>query len=153
MQYGTKMSSSYPDAQTPTKGLRQILKSTFTRALITSTLASAVDFLTLVFLVEVLHVYYVIATAIGALFGAAANFASNRHWGFQTHTNDPTDHPVSAQAIKYTLVAVTSLVLNTWGVYLVTEHLGVKYALSKILVGLAVGWIWNYPLHRWLVFR
>jgi putative flippase GtrA len=90
----------------------------------------------------------VIAVACGAVAGAVSNFYLNRHWSFKaTHVD------AHQQALKYALVSTGSLCLNTGGVYMVTEHLHVHYAISVVIVSLLVGFLFNFPLQRGFVFR
>jgi putative flippase GtrA len=120
----------------------------FSRSQVTSFIATIFDYGVLFGLTELAHVYYVIAVACGALSGAISNFFLNRHWSFQaTHAD------VHRQGMKYALVSAGSLCLNTGGVYLVTEHLHVHYAISVIIVSLLVGFLFNFPLQRGFVFR
>ena len=117
------------------------------RSQIASLTATVVDFSWLVFLVEVAHVWYVVATAIAGFLGAFVNFMLGRHWSF---TAD--DGAFRDQAIRYAVVSAASLVLNSLGVYLLTEYLKIHYAMSKIITAVLVGVLFNFPLHRWFVF-
>lgn len=119
----------------------------FSRSQVASIAATCVDFGLLVLLVESWGVWYVLATGVGALAGAMTNFLMNRYWSFEAGSSDWT-----GQALRYGLVSGGSLILNVAGVYLVTEAWGSPYAASKLLTALAVGWFFNYPLHRGFVF-
>lgn len=121
----------------------------FSRTTLTAAAATVADYSTLVLLVEVFRVYYVRATACGALAGALLNFTLNRTWAFD-HDNHA---PLLTQALQYALVSGGSLFLNTGGVFLLTEFLNFRYLVSKIIVSLCVAFLWNYPLHKALVFR
>lgn len=118
------------------------------RSQIASLTATVVDFCTLIFLVEIGHVWYVAATATGALLGAIINFILGRHWTFEA------DHEaVHGQAVRYTAVSAASLALNSLGVYLLTDYIGLHYAISKTITAFLVGILFNFPLHRRFVFR
>lgn len=120
----------------------------FGRAQVASFAATAVDFGTLFFATEVLHVWYVASTGLGALLGALTNFVLNRFWSFEaTHVQ------WGPQAMRYALVSGGSLGLNMFGVYAFTEFFGVKYGISKILTSVLVGVLFNFPLHRRYVFK
>jgi len=54
---------------------------------------------------------------------------------------------------RYTAVSAGSLVLNSAGVYLLTEDFGIYYAVSKLITAILVGLLFNFPLHRRFVFR
>jgi putative flippase GtrA len=118
------------------------------RSQIASLTATVVDFSALIFLVEVGHVWYVAATATGALLGAIINFILGRHWTFEADRQGVRD-----QAIRYAAVSAMSLVLNSLGVYLLTDYLGIHYAISKAITAFLVGILFNFPLHRRFVFR
>ena len=107
-----------------------------------------VDFGTLTLLVELGHVYYVAATALGAVLGACTNFWLNRTWAFEAkHV------PTHRQAVRYAVVSAGSLALNVALVYALTEGFKTPYWVSKALGALMVGFFYNFPLHRYFVFR
>ncbi len=118
------------------------------RAQVSSVAATAVDFGTLFFATEQLHVWYVFSTGLGALLGAGTNFALNRFWSFEaTHVE------WGSQARKYAFVSAGSLGLNMLGVYAFTDGGGLKYGLSKVITAILVGLLFNFPLHRRYVFK
>lgn len=120
----------------------------FGRAQLASIAATVVDFGTLFFATEILGVYYVISTGLGAFLGAITNFIVNRFWSFEaTHVS------MGPQAFRYGMVSLGSLGLNMLGVYAFTEHLGLKYGFSKVITALLVGLLFNFPLHRRYVFK
>ncbi|MFN7684901.1 MAG: GtrA family protein [Oligoflexia bacterium] len=122
------------------------LKS-FSRAQVASIAATVVDLGLLVALVEWAGLWYVVATSLGATAGAVTNFWINRSWSFGS-----TRSRWEGQALRYALVSGGSLVLNTAGVFGLTEFVGTPYAGSKIVAALVIGWFFNYPLHRSFVF-
>lgn len=117
------------------------------RSQIASLIATAVDFASLIFLVEVCGVWYVAATAMGAALGAIVNFLLGRHWSFTAG-----DQAVGGQALRYAMVALLSLVLNSLAVYLLTAYGNIYYALSRVIAAIVVGLLFNFPLHRRFVF-
>lgn len=121
---------------------------TFSRSQVSSLLATAADYGLLFFCTEVLHIWYVASTALGALIGAVTNFLLNRYWSFHA-----TQSKMGDQAQRYVSVSAASLMLNTAGVYLMTEYFHVYYAISVILVSLSIGFFINYPLFRWYVYK
>ena len=119
----------------------------FSRAQTASITATIADFGFLVLLVEKGGVWYVWATALGALLGAVTNFVINRNWSFQS-----TSAGLNGQAFKYALVSGGSLALNSAGVYAFTDGVGISYVASKAVTSLLVGVFFNFPLHRYFVF-
>ena len=99
-------------------------------------------------LVELAGVWYGVATPIGAVTGAVTNFLLGRLWSFQA-----THMTWGPQAKRYALIAVGSLLVNSGGVILVTEKIGLQYAVSKLVVSFLVVVFFNFPLHRYYVFR
>ncbi len=122
--------------------------ASFSRSQVSAAVATGVDFAVLFGLVELFSVWYVLATAIGALAGAIANFVLNRHWSFEVGHQG-----WRGQAFRYTVVSAGSLAMNTLGVYVSTDGLGLHYAVSVIVVSLLVALIYNYPLQRYYVFK
>ncbi len=127
---------------------RPSVLASFTRSQVTSLAATLADFGVLIFLVEVLGIWYVLATAFGALAGAVTSFLAGRHWSFEAASG-----ALRGQALRYSLVSGLSLLLNTSGVYLFTDLVGLPYVASKALIAFLVGVFFNFPLHRHFVFR
>lgn len=125
----------------------QLLVS-FGRSQVASLTATAVDFGTLVLLVEAFRIWYVGATAFGAFVGAVTSFTFGRHWCFEAFSG-----PLWRQASRYAAVSGVSLLLNSGGVFVLTDFGGLKYTASKVVTALLVGVFFNFPLHRSFVFR
>ncbi|MEJ7664655.1 MAG: GtrA family protein [Hymenobacter sp.] len=120
----------------------------FLRAQAAAATGTAVDFLVTIALVEGLHSWYLLATALGNAAGGLVNFYLGRHYVFQA-----PGRRVSAQGGRYFLVWLGSMILNAGGVYLFTQGLHVNYLASKVLVSLVVGVGFNYFLQLHFVFR
>jgi len=117
------------------------------RSQIASLIATGVDFGSLIVLVEVGHLWYVAATAVGAALGALVNFLLGRHWSFTAG-----DQAVHGQALRYAAVAALSLILNSLAVYLLTAYGNIHYVISRVIAAIAIGLLFNFPLHRRFVF-
>ncbi len=119
---------------------------------------TAVDFLVTIFCTELLAIWYVISTAIGSVAGAITNFTMGRYWVFQS-----TENKLQTQALRYALVSLGSLILNTAGVYALTELMhrqlrdGVKhehdYIIAKVIVAVIVAVSYNFILQKNFVFK
>ncbi len=120
----------------------------FIKASIAAIFATVVDFGTLTIWVEVFHGYYPYGVALGAALGAITNFLANRYWAF-----DAAHHPMGGQIFRYVIVSAGSLLLNTGGVYLFTEYFHLFYLVSKVIVAILVGILFNYPLQRYFVYH
>jgi putative flippase GtrA len=110
--------------------------------------ATAVDFATMIALVERFHLSPVTGTAVGASLGAATNFVLGRIWVFRQNAGH-----WAAQAVRYALVAAASAALNALGEHLLHDLAGLEYVRARLLVSIAVSLLWNFPMQRRFVFR
>ena len=111
-------------------------------------LATGADFLTLVLLTELAHVWYVISTAAGALVGGIVAFSLGRNWAFESK-----EEKKRVQIFRYVLVAAGSLGLNTLGVYVFTDLINLQYLISKVITATTVAIAFNYPLSKYFIFK
>lgn len=121
---------------------------TFLKSQVTAALATTVDFVVIVLLVELFSVWYVLAAAIAGFCGALSSFFLGRHWTFLSK-DDKWHH----QAQRYTLVAAGSMALNTIGIYILTDGLDLHYMVSKVTMSIIVSLGFNYPMQKNFVFR
>lgn len=127
---------------------RRSFLASFSRSQLSAATATGADFALIFVLVEFFHVWYVLATALGALVGAITNFTMNRHWSFAA-----THDAWHSQAARYAAVSGGSMVLNSGFVWIFTDVFGFHYAISVVMVSGLVGILFNFPLHRYYVFR
>jgi len=120
----------------------------FIKSQASSLIATIVDFTVLICLTELLGVYYVHSVAVGAAAGAIVSFYLGRNWAFKRK-----DGKLSYQAIRYLFTSSASLFLNTYGVFLITEGLGIDYIYSKLIVSFLVGVFFNFFMFRYFVYR
>jgi len=123
-------------------------KTSFLRYNIAALLATAGDFLTLVSLTELAGIWYLLSTGLGALVGAIIAFTLGRNWAFVSKKASK-----SKQALKYGLVALGSLALNTLGVFFFTDVLEIQYIISKSITAGIVALGYNYPLSKYYTFK
>jgi putative flippase GtrA len=120
---------------------------TFFKAQFSSLAATFVDFVTTLFLVEILCLSYVPALVCGGIAGAMTNFMINRYWSFRA-----ADRPLKKQGYRYSIVWIGSLVLNVTGTFLLTEAFSMRYIVAKLIVAVVVGLTFNYILQKKYVF-
>ncbi len=121
---------------------------TFLKANISSSIASFFDYLITIFLVSFFRVDVVIASTTGTICGGIINFLIGRNWVFQSKKRK-----VHQQAVRYGMVWVGNLLLNTGGMYLLTKVLHVHFIPAKVFVSLLVGFGYNYTLQKRYVFK
>jgi putative flippase GtrA len=120
----------------------------FIRANLASTIATGLEWLLVTGLV-VAGVHYLVAAAAGAVAGAVADFSLKRHWAFdRAHRAG-----VGREGARYLWVSAVSLALNLPVSYGLVDGLHVPAVPGVIGASILVGVAWNYPLHRWYVFR
>ncbi len=121
--------------------------SPFFRFQLTAFIATIVDFLITILVKELTSLHYSWAVAIGAACGAITAFSINRYLVFQSLQTHPAQ-----QAIRYLLVVIGSIVLNTFGTYLVTENFHSQYLISKAIIAILVGFTYSYHFSKRFVF-
>ena len=121
---------------------------TFLKANISSSIASFFDYLVTIFLVSFFHIDAVIASATGTICGGILNFLIGRNWVFESKKRK-----VHQQAVRYGLVWVGNLLLNTGGMYILTKLFKVHFIIAKPFVSLMVGFGYNYILQKKYVFK
>ena len=120
----------------------------FVRANLSSTIASGLEYVLVTGLV-LGGVHYLTAATAGAITGAITDFALKRHWAFDRSAMAAVHH----EGLRYLAVASLSLVLNLALAYALVDGLKVPAVPGIIAASLVVGFVWNYPLHRYFVFR
>jgi putative flippase GtrA len=115
---------------------------------LSSIIATLIDYSVMITLVSLAGLTPVEGTVCGAASGATANFTLGRHFTFQA-THQGAHH----QAWRYLLVSAASLGLNALGEHVLAAVLGVQYVIARLITSTLVGFLWNYPMHRYFVFR
>lgn len=128
--------------------MRRIDIRTLLRHQLGAIAATALDFVVMIALVSGRRVTPALGAAGGAAVGAATNFALGRAWVFPAHRGSGT-----GQALRYALVSLVSLLLNSAGEHLLATVLHIPYVAARVLVAASVSLAWNYPMHRHVVFR
>ncbi|MEM9820937.1 MAG: GtrA family protein [Bacteroidota bacterium] len=111
-------------------------------------IATGCDFLIYLMLTKGLGFWYVGANVMAAFSGAVVNFLLGRYWAFES-----TQDAMHRQAFRYALVSGGSLLLNTLGIYLITEYLGIDDFYSKIIVSITIAITWNFGLQKIFVYK
>lgn len=120
----------------------------FFRSQAASFASSMTDFLTFLFLTEVVGLWYIASNVISSLLGAIVSFTLGRNWAFKK-----TDVRKRGQIFRYAITSISSLILNTAGLYMMTEWGGLHYFYSKVFVSLIIGVTFNFLMFRYFVFR
>lgn len=131
----------------------------FIRAQFSSQISSLTDFTVTLVLVNVFGLFYGYATFTGSVCGGIVNSIVNYKWTFKAQGIKKR-----YVAIKYLIVWVCSILFNTFGTILMTELISKivplkellgenLFVVSKIVVSLLVGFLWNYNMQRLFVYK
>ena len=110
--------------------------------------ATALDFVVMIASVEFLRAPPAIAAAMGAVAGAVANFFLGRRWVFRARSG-----ALVQQAERYAATSAASAGWNALGEYVLHDVKHVEYVVARVVVSLAVGLLWNFPVQRRFVFK
>jgi len=126
--------------------LKRLQRRTFVRGALTSSIATASDFVA-ASLLHRLRVPAAAATILGCMVGGFVAFSLNRNWAF--HARDGRKR---TQLWRFGFVWATSALLNAAGV---TAFLlpGGQFMRAWLVTRGVVYLAWNYPLLRYFVFR
>lgn len=120
-----------------------------------SLIATTTDFLTTAILFRALGWNHIVATFLGAICGGIVNCSMNYRWTFRG-----TSRTKRSVAMRYLIVWGGSILLNTWGVAMLTWILKPYYGInldtlvgSKVVVALLVAVCWNFVLQKRWVFK
>ena len=103
--------------------------TSFIRYNIVAGIATASDFLVLVLLTEAFQLWYIYSAIAGVMIGGVISFVFERNWAFhKRHGN------IYMQTLKYSAIWITSILLNTLGLFLLVEFANIHYILSKVFV-------------------
>ncbi len=120
----------------------------FFRYNVVALFATTLDFSLFIILSDIFQIWYVLSTFISAFIGGVVAFFLERNWTFVSK-----DGKISHQAIKYLIVWIISILLNTSGLYLIVEYTNIEQVISKVIVSVTVGIGFNFLTHNLLVFK
>lgn len=115
---------------------------------IVSLIATSVDFSIFLLLNEVFDVYYLIATVTGAICGGITAFILNRNWVFFGRNK-----AFNKQIRHFFIVWAGSIFLNTTGIYILVQYLKMEEIISKVIVSVIVGVLFNFIMNKYYVFK
>jgi putative flippase GtrA len=120
----------------------------FVKFNIVSLLATSVDFAVFIVLNEIFDVYYITATVISAICGGVTAFIFNRNWVFFGRGKI-----FYRQLSNFILVWGGSIFLNTTGIFMMVQYLKIDEVISKIIVSVLVGVLFNFTMNKYYVFK
>ena len=120
----------------------------FVKAQGSALVGTGVDFAITILLWKCCGMHYFYTTMTGAICGGITNCIINYKYVFED-AHQKKRHV----AMKYFIVWVGSILLNTYGTYLLTEITHINFLCPKVVVAVIVAVLWNYQLQRCFVYR
>ena len=108
-------------------------------------IGTAAHYSLLLLLVTGWQVDAVMASALGFLLGLLVNYLLSHHWVFRSARSHVET------AIKFLVIAVVGLGLNTGLMYLAITEAGMHYLLAQV-IATAVVLLWNFAGNRFWTF-
>ncbi len=125
---------------------------TFSKAQFSAFIGGVVDYGSMIFITEFIHIHYTISIIISGIIGAYVNFNINKKWSFATKDGCYAHNQIP-QLIKFCIVVLNSIFLKTSGTFLLTNYLRLDYKISRIVIDLIVSLLFNYNLQKKWVFK
>ena len=88
-----------------------------------------------------------ISNAIGFSFAVVNNFLWNRYWTFGAN-----NQPFAEQFLKFVLIAVVGLILNSLLLFLIVRFLQINFYVTKLLV-IGLVFFWNFFMNYLFTFN
>ena len=134
--------------------LRKLIKQlfTFSKAQVAAFSGGVIDYLIMIALAEFANIHYTYSIVISGIIGAYINFRVNRSWTFQS--NDfPYKNSTKVQICKFAVVVLNSVLMKSYGTYLITTFMKTDYYISRIFTDGFVSLVFNYNLQKYWVFK
>jgi putative flippase GtrA len=123
-------------------------RKSFIRSITNSLIATFIDYVVTIVLATYFQVYYLSATLIGNIFGAVTSFLIGRHWVYKKR-----NARWQKQVIRFIIINMLSIYLNTTGVYFLIENFGMSLMWAKTSIAIAVGIFFNFIMQKYFVFK
>ena len=119
----------------------------FMRVSVSGMVATAVDVVALILLVELLRSHVTIAAFLAAALGGVTNFLINKYWAFAD------DAPLELRQITiYALVSLVTAAFTAAAIHILAVLIGIPYLFAKAIAAALVFLLWTYPAQARLVF-
>lgn len=124
----------------------------FVKAQFSALGGNIVDYSIMLILTEIFHVHYTVSIVIGGIFGALVNFFINQAWAFRVK-DAPYKSSIFNQLIKFTIVAINSILLKSSGTFIITSIFKFDYIISRLIIDAVVSITFNYTFQKYWVFK
>lgn len=127
--------------------ISSLLTRQFIRYLYVGGFSFLVDFACLYYLTEHIGMHYLISATLAFSLGLTTNYLLCLAWVFDFRRMPNRWH----EFMVFSAIGLFGLVLNNLLLWLLTQHAGLYYLVSKIIATAAI-LFFNFSLRRWLLF-
>ncbi len=125
---------------------------TMSKAQLSALIGGTVDYISMIYITDYLHVYFAYSIIISGFIGALVNFTLNRNWSFKEKRRNYSDTLLS-QILKFIPVVLNSVLLKSILTYWIVRFFLVNYKIARVLTDIIVSVAVNYPLQKVWVFK
>jgi putative flippase GtrA len=125
----------------------QDVVSQFVRFGISGIFTAGIDFLFLIFLVEIISIHYFVASALAFTLGVILNYFISRSWVFGRGK-----FHYSAEFVGFFVASSIGLFINQAVLWMLTGCIAVDYRMAKI-ISICVVSGWNFVTKRYFIFK
>ncbi len=102
----------------------------------------------LYFLTEAIGFWYLMSSILSFIYACIASFVLQKYWAFR----DKNKKNIISQFIKFIIVALIGISINTGSMYLWVEIIGIWYVLAQFITGFIVAII-NFMIYKFFIFK
>lgn len=129
------------------KFVKQEIVKEFSRYFFVGLLCAVLDLAFLYFLVEFIHLWYLLAAIISFSLITYGGYFLQRSFTFRN-----TSENKKKQFTLFIVISVCGLVINTMSMYLFVSIFGIWYVFSNILIK-AIVFLWNFLANKYITFN
>ena len=107
-----------------------------------------VDFGSLVFIKEILHIHYILAAILAFIGGLIVNYTLSRMWVFHSSKLDNR----KKEFFIFSVIGIIGLLLTTLILWILTDIFGIYYIISKIIATILI-YFWNFGIRKKVLFN
>lgn len=127
---------------------KKIIKQ-FTRFCIIGATAALINFSIYYSFTEWLGFWYINSGILAFIISAVFNFSANKFWTFE---NKEIGREIFWQLLKYSMVMVSGLLINTVILFVLTDITGFDYRLSWVFAT-GIVTFWNFSFNSFWTFK
>ena len=110
--------------------------------------AAATNLAILIFMTDVLNIYYLISTTVAFIIAYFVSFYLQKFWTFRDNSRDQ----IVKQMSVYFMVGVVNLGINDGGMYVLVDKVKLHHIPSQIIMGALIA-IGSFMIYRFIIFK